>query len=99
MDWRKLGGAVWEFVSILALSLIAGIGIGFFQGELSTGEELGDIRMTLAERRCIGWRFLGIPTGLIAYCVLLGSRVCFRLLRSIVVVNGKPLCKISRTAR
>ena len=86
MNCRKLGGALWEFVSVLALSLIVGIGIGFFQGELSTGAELGDIRMTLPNEGALTGALFAIPTGLIAYYALLGRKVSFRLFRSIIAV-------------
>jgi hypothetical protein len=86
MDWRKLGSGLWEFVSVLALSLIVGIGIGFFQGELSTGAERGDIRMVLPNEGALTGALLGVPTGLFAYYVLLGRKVSFRIFRSIVAV-------------
>jgi hypothetical protein len=86
MDWRKLGSGLWEFVSVVALSLIVGIGIGFFQGELSTGAERGDIRMVLPNEGALTGALFGVPTGLFAYYALLGRKVSFRIFRSIVAV-------------
>jgi hypothetical protein len=86
MDWRKLGSGLWEFVSVFALSLIVGIGIGFFQGELSTGAERGDIRMVLPNEGALTGALFGVPTGLFAYYALLRRKVSFRIFRSIVAV-------------
>ena len=86
MHWRKLGTGLWELVSVFALSLIVGIGIGFFQGDLSSGAARGDIRMVLPNEGALTGALLGIPTGLFAYYALLGRKVSFRVFRTIVAV-------------
>jgi len=84
VDWRKLSASLWEFVSVLLLSLILGIGIGFFQGELSTGAARGEIRMVLPNEGALTGALLGVPTGLFAYYAMLGRKVSFLIFRSVV---------------
>ena len=89
MQWRRVGSLLWEFISLSAMSLILGIGIGFFQGELSTGSQLGDIRMALPNEGAFTGALFSLPTGWIAYYLIFRRRlsfVAFRDLLGIVVL-------------
>jgi len=82
MNWRKVGSRLWEFVSISMLSLAVGIGVGFWQGTLSCGSELGDIRMALPNEGALTGALFGLPAGWIAYYLILKRQLSFRDFRN-----------------
>ncbi|HWR54629.1 MAG TPA: hypothetical protein VN428_26205 [Bryobacteraceae bacterium] len=84
MTWRRVGSLTWEFISVSALSLVLGIGVGFFQGDLSTGSQLGDIRMTLPNEGAMTGALFSLPIGWVAYYAILRRKVSFELFRSII---------------
>lgn len=84
MSFRRLCSLGWEFISVSALSLVLGIGIGFFQGELSTGSQLGDIRMSLPNEGAMAGALFSLPTGWVAYYLILRRKVSFELFRSAI---------------
>lgn len=84
MTFRRFSSLGWEFISVSALSLVLGIGIGFFQGELSTGSQLGDIRMSLPNEGAMTGALFSLPTGWVAYYLILHRKVSFGLFRSAI---------------
>jgi uncharacterized membrane protein len=84
MNWKRIGIAVWEFVSVCALSLVLGVGIGFLQGTLATGSQLGDIRMALPNEGAMTGALFSLPIGWIAYYVILRRKVSFKMFRNII---------------
>jgi hypothetical protein len=84
MTLRRLASLGWEFLSVSALSVVLGIGIGFFQGELSTGSQLGDIRMALPNEGAMTGALFSLPMGWVAYYLILRRKVSFDLFRSAI---------------
>ena len=81
---HRLFSLTWEFLSISALSLVLGVGIGFFQGELSTGSQLGEIRTVLPDEGAMTGALFSLPIGWIVYYVILRRRTTFDLFRSAI---------------
>jgi hypothetical protein len=84
MSPKRLATYVWEFLSVSALSLVLGIGIGFFQGDLSTGSELGEIRMVLPNEGAMTGMIFSLPIGWIVYYLMLHRNLSFRALRNAI---------------
>ena len=84
MDWKRIGSGLWEFLSLSLLSLVIGIGVGFYQGELSTGSQLGDIRMVLPNEGALTGGLFALPVGWLSYYGFLNSTVSFTLFRTIM---------------
>jgi hypothetical protein len=84
MKWKRIASYIWEFVSVSALSLVLGIGIGFFQGELSTGSELGDIRMVLPNEGAMAGLVFSLPTGWVVYYLILRRNASFQVFRDAI---------------
>ena len=84
MKWKHYGSLLWEFISISGLSFVLGIGIGFLQGELSTGSQLGDIRMVLPNEGALTGALFSLPTGWIAFYGILRRKLSFALFRDIL---------------
>ena len=84
MRGRQLWLATWEFVSVSALSLVLGTGIGFLQGDLSTAGQLGDIRMVLPNEGGLTGALFSLPTGWIAYYLILRRKLSFNAFRTMM---------------
>jgi len=83
---KRFGQLAWEFLSVSALSLALGTGIGFLQGEFSTGPALGDIRMALPNEGAMTGAMFSLPVGWISYYLILGRKLSFEEFSNIIGV-------------